>query len=285
MSRAAVQPPSRPAPRPTTARVIRFGPAGVGGEPIRRYLDPVEAAARGEPSSPSVVTAAPQWPEPTDRLDLLVSPDRRPADAADPWLAPPEHPDAPLPAVVRADGGRLRWRPGRAVLEGPVEHPDDVVAGLVDFAFYEGQLRQLEAAVRPHESAAVDDSAAAYRVAAAGPSAWERLGRTMEQVALLRLTFARLEPRLARPSRSLPTAGRLAFARLCRRAQVEDRLAGVSDRIEACEDLYEGAVDRITDHGWWRKGHRLEAIIVGLLAIEGLQLTVELVLHFLQLRR
>ena len=286
MSRAAVQPSPRPAPRPTTARQIRFGPAAAGhDQPIRRYVDPIEAVAHGEASSPSVVDAAPLWPEPTDHLDLLLSPDRRPATAADAWLLPPDHPDAPLATAVRVDGGRLRWRPGRAALEGPVDQPDDVVAGLVDFAFYEGQLRQLEAAVIPHERAAVDDSAGAYRVADSGPSTWEHLGRTLERVALLRLAFARLEPRLGRPSRSLTAAGRQVFARLRRHAHVEDRLAGLSDRIEACEDLYEGAVDRITDHGWWRKGHRLESVIVVLLAVEGVQLTAELVLHFLQLRR
>ena len=52
------------------------------------------------------------------------------------------------------DGGRLRWRPGRAALEGPLTAAEDVLAGLVDFAFYEGELRRLEAALPPFEAAA-----------------------------------------------------------------------------------------------------------------------------------
>ena len=55
---------------------------------------------------------------------------------------------------------------------------------------------------------------------------------------------------------------------LSRRATVEDRLSALNDRLEVCEDLYEGAVDRMTDDRWYRKGNLLELIIVILLLIE-----------------
>ena len=161
-------------------------------------------------------------------------------------------------------------------------HPDDVLAGLADFAFYEAELRRLELALPEFEAAAAIDAAFAYRIDDVDGDRWPRFGQTMERLAGMRLTFARLEPRLGRASPSLPVEGRRAFTRLSARAGVADRLAGLSDRLEACEDLYEGAVDRVTDHRWWRKGHRLEGIIVVLLAIEGAQLAAELVLHLLR---
>ena len=237
-----------------------------------------------EAAEPTITTAPPQWPEASEEVQVLISPDRRPPAAAEVWLARPDHPDAPLAADVPVDGGRLRWRPGRAVLQGPVTAQHDVLAGVADFAFYEAQLRRLEAALPPFEAGAADDVRIAFAINDADAQQWPRFAQRVEDLAALRLTFARLEPRLAGPSRSLPLAGRRVFRRLLACAAVEDRLAAVTDRLEACEDLYEGAVDRITDHRWWRKGHRLEAVIVVLLAVEGLQLAAELVLHLLQFR-
>jgi hypothetical protein len=284
MSRTTA-PPLPPIARPATATAlrIRIGDDATASAalPVRRYVDPHVAAAFVEPA-PLTDAPPPAWPEPTNGTDVLVSPDRRPSPATDAWLAVPDHPDAPLPATVEVDGGRIRWRPGRAVLEGPIQRRDDLLPGLADFTFYEAQLRRLEAALPAHEAAAARDAPFAYRIADRDRDRWDRFGRTIEELATLRLTFARLEPRLGRPSRSLPPDGRRVFARLCTRAQIDDRLCAVSDRLEACEDVYEGAVDRITDHRWWRKGHRLEMIIVALLAIEGAQLAVELVLHLLK---
>ena len=278
MSRTLTPPTPRPIATATATRV-RFTAAA--DDPLRRYLDPRPAVA--VVGAATVVPAPAAWPEPVDTLDVLTSADRRPL-AADDWLARPDHPDAPLPITIPLAGGRLRWRPGRAVVEGPVDDAEAVTAALADFAFYEGELRRLELALPEFERAAADDAAFAYQIDGRAGERWPRFGRTMEQLATLRLTFARLEPRLGRPSPSLPPAGRRTFARLAARAGVEDRLVGVSDRLEACEDLYEGAVDRVTDHRWWRRGHRLEAVIVVLLAVEGVQLAAELVLHLLQLR-
>jgi len=81
-----------------------------------------------------------------------------------------------------------------------------------------------------------------------------------------------LEPRLLSPSRRLPVPSRRLFRQLCRRAAIEDRLSAITDRSEACEDLYEGAVDRLREHRWYRRGNLLEMIIIVLLLIEVIQL-------------
>ena len=280
MARALAQASRSPAAATTAMRIDFADPAasvGATGRVLRTFVDPRSAVAIKTPVEVAALEGEPRWPEPVDVLNVRSFPDRRPT--ADGWLGRPDQPEAPVVTEVVVDGGRLRWRPGRAMLEGPVDGPDELLAGLVDFAFYEGELRRLEDALPPFEAAAAGDAPFAYAIDQADHDRWPRFRRTMEQLAALRLTFARLEPRLGRPSRALPPIARRAFTRLCSRAGVEDRLAAVSNRLEACEDLYEGAVDRITDHRWWHKGHRLEAIIVGLLAIEGIQLAVELVLR------
>ena len=279
MSRATLPSP-RPSVPAVTAVRITFGdvPSTSDAPVVRAFTDPRPAAAVATAVDPAGLAAPAAWPEPTDTLHVLCCVTRQSTSAA--WLARPDGADAPRPTEIKLDGGLLRWRPGRAVMEGRVARADDVIAGLTDFAFYEAELRGLEAALPPLESAAAGDVPFAYAVDDAGRPHWPRFKRTIEQLAALRLTFARLEPRLGRASRSLPPDGRRTFARLCARANVEDRLEAFSDRLEACEDLYEGAVDRVTDHRWWQKGHRLEAVIVGLLAVEGLQLAMELVLRF-----
>ena len=65
------------------------------------------------------------------------------------------------------------------------------------------------------------------------------------------------------------------MSRLRARADVADRLESFNDRLEACEELYEGAVDRITDYRWYEKGLLLEVAIVILLAIEAVLLSWE----------
>jgi hypothetical protein len=49
---------------------------------------------------------------------------------------------------------------------------------------------------------------------------------------------------------------------------VDDRLEGFSNRLEACEDLYEGANDRIADYHWYLEGGWMELTIILLLLIE-----------------
>ncbi len=279
MSRTTASPP-RPSVPATAGVLIRFDAAALTSSEarvVRRFDDPRPAEAVATPVDEVNLEADRPWPEATEALQVCISAERKPK--ALPWLARPDRAEAPLAAEVAVDGGRLRWRPGRALLEGSVARPDDVMAGLVDFAFYEAELRKLEAALPPIEVGATNDVPFAYGIDDVGRPHWPRFRRTMEHLATLRLTFARLEPRLGRASRSLSADARRTFARLCARTNVEDRLEAFSDRLEACEVLYEGAVDRITDHRWWQKGHRLEAIIVGLLTIEGLQLAAELVLR------
>ena len=249
-----------------TCRRIRFvADTPVGAEVVARFVDPRAAAAVAEPIDLPSFQKAAQWPEPLDQLDIVVSLSfPAPDAAASEWLNPPDHVDSPLPVSIAFGRGRITWRPGRALIEG-VPLRAELLEALVQFAFYESELRRLEAAVLPFEASASADASGAYRIESGTRANWSRFGEAMESLALLRLAFARLEPRLLSPSRRL-------FRQLCRRAAIEDRLSAITDRSEACEDLYEGAVDRLREHRWYRRGNLLEMIIIVLLLIEVIQL-------------
>jgi hypothetical protein len=175
--------------------------------------------------------------------------------------------------VVDTEFGKASWQPGRAVV--PVKGVEPLLPALIDFAFYEAELRRLEQAILPHQATADADVSLAYNIRESDRSQWPRLYKTMEELYRLRLQFARLEPHLYSVDRTLPLPARRMFNRLLVKAKIESRLEALSDRLETIEDLYEGACDRITDYRNYRKGSLLEVGIIVLLAVE----VVLLVMH------
>jgi len=63
---------------------------------------------------------------------------------------------------------------------------------------------------------------------------------------------------------------------LRKQARTLVRLDGFCERLESCEDLYEGASDRLADFRWYMGGHLLEVSIVVLLLIEVALIGMEL---------
>jgi hypothetical protein len=260
-----------------TVRHIRFAPEPAAGESVRRrYSLPRQVAAVEESSELGELPMDQSWPEAFDDLFVILAPTPLPLGLqkmVDLWLSPPGHPDSPWTVVVKLESSTIRWRPGRAVLEyseaaSSAARKESLLAALTGFAFFESELRRLEQDLLPHEASAPGDAAFAYQIRQNSHAEWERLGRTMHALSLLRLTFARLEPVLATPPRFLDPEGRRAAARLAIRSGVPTRLESVGKRLEACEDLYEGAVDRISDFRWYRTGEILEITIVVLLVLE-----------------
>jgi hypothetical protein len=222
------------------------------------------------------------WPEPTDHLVVVFVP--RGAVAAwqeigEKWLTPPDHPAALPTVVVERESYAVHWRPGKALVLGWVENPEALLAALMEFAFCEGELRVLEAALATREASATADVDQAHRIRFGDRKHWPVIGAHIEQLARMRLLFARLEPRLGKPTRAFPVEARRILARLLARADVDTRLEGFSSRLEACEDLYEGANDRIAEYRWYLEGHVLEIIIILLLGVEVVLMAADLYLR------
>jgi hypothetical protein len=250
---------------------IRFAPEAQAGESVqRRFAQPRSVVAVEQPAEIISLSDAP-WPETVDDLYVILPSMPVPPEARstiDRWLAAPDGPDAPPPLLVQMDAGTIRWRPGRAVVEGTVDVCNNLIAALVDFSFFEGELRRLERDLLPYEASAAQDIAFAYQIRQADQIQWRRLGQTQQSVSALRLAFARLEPSLRSVPRSLPPDARKAMTRLLAGSGVPSRLEAFDRRLEACHDLYEGAVDRIADFRWYRHGELLEIAIVVLLILE-----------------
>jgi hypothetical protein len=186
---------------------------------------------------------------------------------------------APGPRVdFESDEIRVEWTPGRAVVQSPGDQRSELLAALTDFAFLEGGLRQLEQKLAECETEAEADIVWTYVIRFRDRGQWRRLTKKIEACTRLRLAFVRLRLALETGAPGLPREGKRLAAALRRKTKIENRLEGFCERLEACEDLYEGANDRIADFRWYASGHLLEIGIIVLLAVEVILMSLEL--HF-----
>ncbi|MFO0967267.1 MAG: hypothetical protein U0793_17030 [Gemmataceae bacterium] len=274
-----------PAGAAVAVRRIRFSAVAGPAKVRRAFQQPRPSIAVEETGQLEDLPAAKAWPEPTDALDIvLVLPGAAAKwqSFADEWLACPDQPGAEPTAEVTWGNGKVRWRAGRAFVEAHADLHDAIVATLVEFAFYEAELRTLENSLEAVEAEAPADASRAHTIRSRDRAHWRRFQERIEHCTRLRLTFARLEPKLAKGSRHLSPFGRRLMARLLTRTDMEERLTAFSDRLEACEDLYEGANDRVADYRWYIGGHRLELAIVIFLLIEVVLLGADLYFRYLE---
>jgi hypothetical protein len=258
------------APRIAIKR-IRFLERSISGEKIRRqFKHPRSILAVEETAGLSELPT--ETPE-SDPIDHLVAVCMHPDSESewrmigDGWLTPRDDADAAQVVSVQGPGTAISWLPGRAIISTRSEGREDALAALTEFAFYEAELRRLEQALEEKEGFAEADVAPAHRIRFRDRRHWDQFGEFAEQCARMRLTFARLQPRLAKTSRSLRPNARRLVAQLMRAADVKARARSFDRRLKACENLYESAHDRVMRFRWHLTGWLLESAIVAVLVL------------------
>jgi hypothetical protein len=186
---------------------------------------------------------------------------------------------------IKQDNIAITWQRNQVHVLCPLESRLEVLTALTDFGFYEGELHRLESDVEAQEPQAEKDVGFAHRIHHRNKEHWQRFGETIERFTRDRLTYARLCPQLAFPSLTLSPKSRQIVSKLLRESNMEDRLEMYSDRLEAMEELYEGANDRVADYRWYRGGHLLEWTIVIILIFEAIAMSCEFALHIYELNR
>ena len=186
---------------------------------------------------------------------------------------------------IKQDNISISWQRNQIHVLCPLESRLDVLTALADFGFYEGELHRLESDVELQEPLAEKDVEFAHRIHHRNREHWSRFGETIERFTRDRLIYARLCSQVAFPSLTLSPKSRQIVSKLLRESNIEDRLEMYSDRLEAMEELYEGANDRVADYRWYRGGHLLEWTIVIILIFEALAMSFEFGLHVYELNR
>ena len=267
--------PSNAAPGGSTALQIRFVSQLVAGAaPRATFAHPYRRYAVAEPLGVEQLLAPQINAEPDlDSLALLLLPAGLASalelqKRAEEWMhrggLAAGQPTVEL--MLRSE--RILWRPGQALLIGPPERLDEVLPGLIEFAFYETELRRLEREVEADWPTAEADIRLTHGVDRAELRHQPHVDVMTAHTTRRRMRFARLEPCLEKPPISLPGPARRLASELAMQAEVVDRLGWLDDRLEVYEDLYELANDRLSEFSYFSREYRVELWIIVLLIAE-----------------
>jgi hypothetical protein len=267
-------------PKAVVIRFVEQLPAAVPA--LATFVHPQKAFAVAESAGVEQLLTLPSLSEhKSDRLRLLLLPaglalPQELLRQAEDWMQRGGNPEGEPTIELLLRSERILWRPGQALMIGPPERLDEVLRGLIEFAFYEGELRRLEREVEADWSTLEADSHLTHSVT---PAACERR-RHIDEMTMMalqrRMRFARLEPCLEKASVSLPGPARRLAGELAMQAEVTERLGWLDDRLEVAEDLYELANDRLSEFTYFHREFRLELWIVVLLLAEVAIMAAEL---------
>ena len=253
-------------------------PAGVAA--AREFSQPRSARALTVPLAPSSLGQAVSATGAATGVIALISPNSSGSLPENVRRKLEGESREPPQVSVKQGAEFVEWWPGRALVRAGAEARASVLAALVDFMFYEAELRELEAILAASEERALADLEVGHRVRSRDRQRWNALFDAMERLTRARLIFARLEPELSATRSSLPAAARRWLARLYEAALVDDRAEALNDRLEALEDFYEAATQRVADFRWYLEGRRLEVTIILILVLECLLMAGDIYLHF-----
>jgi len=263
---------------------IRFAEsAGPGEHTLMEFKDPEPRVAVASSLELQALKASPAGPRSEELLVLQVpagagrdAPGRAQAHA---WFDAPGAQDVP-PVHIGLNGGSVKWRPGRAILEAPADRMDQALLAVVDFAFHEHQLNRLEAEIDADWPVAQADLPLMHHVYRTEVAREAAVAQRGTEVALRRLRCARLETRLLVPPATLGEAARKLGERLREETDVETRLETLDGRIEVYEYIYELAGQRISDYRHFRREYAVEIVIAVVLVIEAVLVAYEVYLYY-----
>jgi hypothetical protein len=174
-------------------------------------------------------------------------------------------------------GVEMTWRPGYATLQCDPGQSELLLPALAEFAHYESELRRIETEIATGWAELDQDKALAFEVKPADLARSEVVGARMNQAFGRRIRYARVEPYLYEPGAALSAAGQKLGAELREKAHIEARLETVDAQLEVYEHVYEMSSQRLGEYRASHEEHKLEWIIIVLLAAELLALVAQMV--------
>jgi hypothetical protein len=273
--------PMPAAPVLATHVQVRFLPEGEaapdGATLLARFSDPQPYAAYACATGLDGGSGLPGLPaiggESVDVLDVLFIPGGSATpfaeqQRAEAWMAKPadRRCEPTIELVLRSD--RILWRPGRALVQGAGERFPELLDGLADFAFHEGELRKLESELDRDWPTYEADIRLTHAVGDAELAEQAHVNDMTVAATRRRMIYARLERPLEKASITLPGPARRLVSELAVQAEILERMKSVDDRIEVFEDLYELANDRLCEYHYFSTELRVERWIFVVLFLE-----------------
>lgn len=170
--------------------------------------------------------------------------------------------------LITLQGTQIVWAPGRIAVIAAAERIPQIAKVLVENAFQERELREVEQELESGWSRLSADSVLAFEFTERSVPRKKELLQRFQRMLELRFRLARLTPFLHSPHVHPPTLASQICERVRERARLQERLEFVSGQLEAHERVYEMCSQRASDFMVSRTGHKLEWIIILLLATQ-----------------
>ncbi len=178
--------------------------------------------------------------------------------------------------MIAFQGAQIFWAPGCIAL---VTHPDRRAAvrkALIEFAYYENELRAIERDLgflwpdlEAHAPLAFEFDEKSVRKR-------QQLSKRFQQILAIRARLARITPHVLCPHLHPPTLASQVGERLRERTRLTHRLEFISGQLEVFERVYDLCGQRASDFMLARTGHTLEWVIIILLLTQTILVGVEL---------
>jgi hypothetical protein len=256
---------------------FRYAPPGTERHMIAfSFLHPTPQEAVGQ-ILPMDETPSPPSADAGQGAEILFIPldfknEARSKDFARQWLAGDT--SAAEARVVKEGDILVSWKPLRTMVVAPARGAAATLQSIVDFAYHDAALRQIETTVEGNWDMVESDASLTYVITAGDLKKDAAIGRRMQTVLRSRLQLSRIEPRLLRPDPGLPPFARDLGETLRAAALCEDRLDAADGQIETQQYVYELASQRLGEHRHARQSFVLEVVIIILLALEAILMAV-----------
>lgn len=170
--------------------------------------------------------------------------------------------------TVTFQGAVLVWGVGRAAVIAPPARIPPLEAVLCEVAFYEKELLDAERQLAVFWPELEADAGPAFdfddRVERHRP----RLALRYAQLLGLRARVSRMLPSVLTPHVYPPTLASQVSERLRERLRLRHRVEVLQDQLEVFERIYDACGQRASDHQQSRTGHKLEMVIIVMLAAQ-----------------
>ncbi len=171
---------------------------------------------------------------------------------------------------------KLFWQPGKAILQISASNIHKFFLSLIEFSFYEEELRKLETEINTNWPVVEKDTALTRQVNASDIKQVGHINEMTERVTLQRMRYVRMRSKLEDVPHFLLTPLKAFSSELLAQADTESRLDSVEGQLEIYKDVYELANDRISEFKFFHVEAKLEIFVILLLLAEVAIMILEL---------
>jgi hypothetical protein len=239
------------------------------------HPDRAPATAPSAPSTPPTLPAGSTYeaeaPLPggaTMALACIPATAGEPSDGLRGWVE--SDPDARgTPAVwMSFQGAHVLWSTGRCAIAAPADRIAAVRTAILEATAHERALRSVEEAMASAWPALESDAVLAFEFDEGAVGRRRELRERLHRTLVLRARLARIAPYLLAPLAHPPTLASQVAERLRERLRMPTRYEAAATQLEVFRDAYDMCGQRASEFMLARTGHRLEWVIIVLLATQ-----------------